>query len=120
MPKPKGNTIPHLHVGKLVETERRNQRVTIAVLSRRMRRNQSGMNGILKRSSMQAYLVWELSVALGHNFFTELAQQLNAATHGKLTEEQTELEVLKSKYRELEQERDYLRKALDILTDKKD
>ncbi|MBI1288765.1 MAG: hypothetical protein GC178_14450 [Flavobacteriales bacterium] len=111
----KGNQIIGLHTGSMVEAERRKQRITFAVLSRRLGRNATGLTRILKRSSMQTYLVWELSVALGHNFFTDLAQQLDAATEGKLQQQQTELERLKLEYAKLKEERDYLRKAVDLL-----
>lgn len=87
-----------------------------AKLSRKLERNGSTIKGIIYRSSMQCYLLWELSVALNHNFFSDLAAQLNAATEGKLEQQQTELEQLKLEYQRLKDERDYLRKAVDLIS----
>lgn len=91
------------------------KRVTYAVLGRRTKRAQSTIKRSIYRSSMQCYLLWELSVALNHNFFSDLAAQLNATTEGKLEQEQTELEALKLEYQRIKEERDYLRKAVDLL-----
>jgi hypothetical protein len=55
-------------------------------------------------------------VALRHNFFADLAHQLDAATEGRLDSEQTELQQLQADYERLKEERDYLRKALDLIS----
>jgi len=115
MPKPKGNTIPSLNLGTLIRTVQKQERITHAVLARRLKRDQSAIKRILNNSSIQTYLVWELSVALEHNFFTDLAQQLDAATEGKLERQTLELDELKQEYARLKEERDYLRKAVDLL-----
>ena len=91
------------------------KRITHAVLARRLERNQSTIRNMVKGNTLQTYLVWELSVALNHNFFSDLAAQLNAATEGKLEQQQTELEQLKLEYARIKEERDYLRKAVDLL-----
>ena len=70
---------------------------------------------MLGNSTIQTYLVWELSVALGHNFFTDLAQQLDAATEGKLLAQQTELEQLKTDYQKLQEDYNLLKKMVDML-----
>ena len=117
MPARKGNTITELNVGKLVRTEQKRQWLTHALLARRMSRDQSSIKSMLSHTSIQTYLVWELSVVLGHNFFTDLAQQLDAATKGALSKaEASELEQLKQAYQQLKEERDYLRKAVDLLS----
>lgn len=119
MPARKGNTITELNVGRLVRTEQKRQRLTHAILARRMNRNQGSIKSMLSHTSIQTYLVWELSVALGHNFFTDLAQQLDAATEGTLSAaKESELEQLKKEYQRLKEERDYLRKAVDLLSKK--
>lgn len=94
------------------------QGINKARLSRKLGRNGSTVKGIIYRSSMQCYLLWELSVALNHNFFADLAQQLNAATEGKLEQQQTELQQLKQELQRTTEERDYLRKAVDMLNPK--
>ena len=111
----KGNTIKDLNTGSMILKVRQQKRVTHAVLARRIKRTQPTVKRILNNTSIQTYLVWELSVALGHNFFTDLAQQLDAATEGKLEKQTTELDELKLEYARLKEERDYLRKAVDLL-----
>lgn len=114
--KTKGNNIGQLNVGDMVDALRIKKRITHAVLARRLGRKQPGIAKFLQNSSIQTYLVWELSVALGHNFFTDLAQLLDAATEGKLEKQESELEALKLEYDRLKEERDYLRKAVDLIS----
>lgn len=118
MPAPKGNTIEGLHLGAMLSQTLHRKRVTHAVLGRRLGRDQSLIKALVARSSMQAYLIWELSVALKHNFFADLARQLDAATEGKLEQERTELQQLQEDYQRVTEERDYLRRAIDMLNPK--
>jgi hypothetical protein len=115
---PKGNTIVGLDVGKLVRQCMFDRGMNRARLARAMNRNATGMSARIYSSSMQAYLIWELSIALKHNFFADLAHQLDAATEGKLEQQHTELDALKLEYQSLKEERDYLRKAIDMMSPK--
>jgi hypothetical protein len=92
------------------------QGINKARLGRMLERNGSTVKGIIYRSSMQCYILWELSIALNHNFFADLARQLDVATEGRLDSEQTELQQLKAEYQRIKEERDYLRKALDLIS----
>lgn len=92
--------------------------VSKARLSRLIKRNGNTVKHIIYRDSIQTYLVWELSVALGHNFFTDLAQQLDAATEGKLQAQQTELEQLKTDYQKLQEDYNLLKKMVDMIVEK--
>jgi hypothetical protein len=112
----KGNRIAGLDTGNMVRSKMWGQRMTHAMLARKMQRGQSTVKGIIHNTSMQCYLLWEFSVALNHNFFSDLAAQLNAVTEGKLEQQQTELEQLKQEYQHLKEERDYLRKAVDLIS----
>lgn len=115
MPGRRGNQIKDLDVGRMLRKEQRGQRITHAVLGRRMKRNQSVIKRMLYDTSIQTYLVWEASIALGHNFFTDLAMQLDAATEGKLQQQQTELEQLKKEHGKLKEDYSYLKKAIDLI-----
>ncbi len=115
---PKGNTIVGLDVGKLVRQRMFDKGMNRARLARAMNRNATGMSARIYSSSMQAYLIWELSIALKHNFFADLAHQLDAATEGKLEQHHTELQQLQEAYNRLQEERDYLRKAIDMMQGK--
>jgi len=114
----KGNRIAGLDTGNMVRSKMWGQRMTHAMLARKMQRGQSTVKGIIHNTSMQCYLLWELSVALRHNFFSDLARQLDAATEGKLEQERTELQQLQEDYQRVKEERDYLRRAIDLLNPK--
>jgi hypothetical protein len=117
MPR-KGNTIAELDAGKLVRRVMFEKGMNKARLARKLGRSGTSIKGTIYNSSMQCYLLWELSVALNHNFFSDLALQLDAATEGKLEQQQNELELLKAEYQRLKEERDTLRTALNLLAQK--
>jgi hypothetical protein len=111
----KGNTIAQLDIGKLIRRVMFEKGMNKAHTARKLGRTAPVVKKIIYSTSFQTYLVWELSVVLGHNFFTDLAQQLDAATEGKLKKQTTELDELKQEYTRIKEERDYLRKAVDLL-----
>jgi plasmid maintenance system antidote protein VapI len=112
----KGNTIAQLDIGKIIRRVMFEKGMNKARMARKIGRTGPVIKKIIYNSSIQTYLVWEMSVALGHNFFTDLAQQLDAATEGKLEKQTSELDELKQEYARLKEERDYLRKAMDLLS----
>jgi len=75
---PRGNTIPTLDIGKIVRKRMFDTGMNRSRLARKMGRNANGLSDRLYSSSMQAYLIWELSVALNHNFFADLPPSLMA------------------------------------------
>jgi len=114
----RGSAVPALQVGQMVKAKMVTYRVSLAWLGRKLNRNPRTLARSLSGASMQAYLIWELSVALRHNFFADLARQLDAATEGKLEQERTELQQLQEDYQRMKEERDYLRRAIDLLNPK--
>ena len=64
------------HVGNLLKSHINRHRLRRAVLARRLDRSYSTVYNYQESPSMQTHLVWELSTALGHNFFADLAAQL--------------------------------------------
>lgn len=113
---PKGNTIEHLDLGKQIRQVMYDEGMNKARLARKLERNGTTIKRIIAGRSIQTYLVWEMSIALNHNFFADLAQQLDAATDGQLDKQETELKQLKAEYQRLKEERDYLRKAVDAIS----
>jgi len=119
---PKGNSIQGLHVGLLVRKRMFESGINKARLARRVNRNSTVVKRTLESSSMQAYLIWELSVALNHNFFADLAAQFDgtapATTDRNTSTTTTEMQRLREENAQLRTERDYLRKAIDMITPK--
>lgn len=118
----KHNRIKTLHVGKLINQVRQEKRVSYATLSRLMNRHHTGINTALKRETLQASVIWEFSLALRHNFFEDLAAELqentdveldssNAATAQTIAQLETENQRLK-------EELHYLRLSVKALADK--
>jgi hypothetical protein len=71
------NTSPHL--GKLVKDHITKHKVYRSSLSRYMERQPSTIEYYLKMPTLQTAILWELSTALSHNFFADLAALLPAA-----------------------------------------
>ena len=59
--------------------------------------------------------MWELGIALQHNFFADLAQQFRTACPEADTTHPDEISALKQELEQMRLERDYLRKAIDML-----
>lgn len=110
-----GNIPTAMHVGQMIRAKMAAHRVSLAWMARKLGRDQRTVARSISRPSMQASIIWELSVALRHNFFADLAHQLDAATDGKLQQQQTELQQLRADYERLKEERDYLRRAIDLI-----
>ncbi len=68
------NTSPHL--GKLLKDYITKHKVYRSSLSRYMERQPSTIEYYLKQPTLQTAILWELSTALKHNFFRDLAAQL--------------------------------------------
>jgi plasmid maintenance system antidote protein VapI len=113
---PTRKDIKEIDVGKMVRQRMFDKGINKARLARRMERAGQTIKQMIYRPTLQASVMWELSLALNHNFFADLAQQLDAATDGQLDKQETELEQLKAEYQRLKEERDYLRKAVDAIS----
>ena len=68
------NTSPHL--GKLLKDYITKHSVYRSSLARYMERQPSTIEYYLKQPTLQTAILWELSTALKHNFFADLAAQL--------------------------------------------
>ncbi len=117
---PRGNTIQTLDIGKMVRKRMFDTGMNRSRLARKMGRNAGGLSDRIYSSSIQAYLIWELGVALNHNFFADLAAQFEgtAPTQTDSTNPTTELQQLREENAQLRTERDYLRKAIDMISPK--
>ena len=65
-------------VGKVIRTHIKKRRISKAALSRNVNHNHQALHSILQRHSLQLQTLWELSVAMRHNFLLDLAAQLPA------------------------------------------
>src|SRR3990172_645164 len=65
-----------IHIGKLVADKVKQLRLSKAAVARLLSRKQSTVTTLMKRPSLQVYILWEFSIALGYNFFHHLSEQL--------------------------------------------
>lgn len=112
MARSAGKGAAGLHTGQLIREVLRTKRITQAALSRATRRPQSNISKLLNEPSTQAYILWEMSQALNHNLFADLAAQLDTATEGRLQEGKVTVESLQKELQQLREERDVLMRAL--------
>ena len=64
------------HIGKMLRTHIKKHRLFRSVLARMLGKPDSVVLRYEKRESLQCSLLWELSLAIKHNFFADLAAQL--------------------------------------------
>lgn len=63
-------------IGQMLTEYIEERRISKASLSRKLQRSQVTVHKYMKRSSLQAEILWQLSTAMKHNFFLDLAAQL--------------------------------------------
>jgi hypothetical protein len=67
------------HVGSIIKSYIDRNKISKAALARKVNRTDSAVLQLQKRASLQLGIVMELSHALKHNFFADIAAQLPAA-----------------------------------------
>jgi transcriptional regulator with XRE-family HTH domain len=103
------NAMPHL--GTELKTYLKKYRIHQAALARKMGINYSVLMQAAKRDSLQASMLWNLSHALGHNLFADIAQHLPE----HYTKTQPEVTALHEKITALEHQNELLTSQLNLL-----
>ena len=70
--------IGDFHIGSLIKSYIDRNKIVKAALARKVNRTDSGVLRLQKQASLQAGIILELSHALKHNFFADIAAQLPA------------------------------------------
>lgn len=68
----------HKHIGGMITAQLKAQRLSAASMARALNVNAPVFAGYLKRSSVQAGILWNLGLAMNYNFFAELAYDFPA------------------------------------------
>jgi hypothetical protein len=105
-----------LDTGKLIKEVLKKRRVTHAALGRAVNRSQSNISVLLAAPSTQAYILWEMSLALRHNLFSDLADRLDEATEGRLREGRVDVGQLQAELARVREERDTLMRVVEKLS----
>lgn len=64
------------HTGQMLTALYKKRRISKAALARKLNRRASTMADYVKNSTIQTAILWEISHALKHNFFLDIAAQL--------------------------------------------
>lgn len=96
------------HFGHLFKTFIKSRKISKAALARKINRDDSTILYYQKHASVQLAIVWQLSHALKHNFFADMAAQLPAAyttnvpldtaKDERIAELEEQLKLLQAKY----------------------
>ena len=79
MKSKKYKTVDAPNVGQLLKNHLRQHRLRRGVLAGLLGRSYSTVYNYQESPNMQTHILWELSTALNHNFFMDLAAQLPPA-----------------------------------------
>jgi hypothetical protein len=106
----KGAEMPHL--GELLEKHIEEHRIYQSALARVMHRVPKTIQYYKKNHSMQAAILWEISHALKHNFFADLADELPdtfSRNNSNIVEQKDkEIAVLQNELVRLQQDKELL------------
>jgi hypothetical protein len=106
----KGSEMPH--IGALLQTYFDTHRTYQAALARAIHREPKTLLKYKKNHSLQAAILWEISHALKHNFFADLAVSLPStfSSNGNAIVEQKdkEIAVLQAEVVRLQQDKELL------------
>lgn len=69
---------PAPHTGEMLKALYKKRRIRKAALARKINRRASTLASFAKNHTIQTAVLWELSHALKHNFFADIAAQLPA------------------------------------------
>jgi hypothetical protein len=103
-----------IHVGTLLTKKLKEYHITKAEVARRISRPHSSLYTLTHNPSMQAYLLWELSIAMNFDFFATLSSELQQK-HPEIKSEHAAIIALQKELSEMKQERDNLKKVVELL-----
>lgn len=99
------------HFGHLFKSYIKSRKISKAALARNIKRDDSTILYYQKHASVQIAIVWQLSHALKHNFFADIAAQLPSnyttdtstdnSQDERIAQLEKELELTKAKYEAL-------------------
>ncbi len=104
-----------LHVGKMLHDLYKKRRVFQSALARKLNRRYETVFKYQKKASIQVAILWELSHALNHNFFYDIAAMMPAhfaSNAPKETSQDEQIVALNEQVKLLTAERDMALKLM--------
>lgn len=111
---PKFKQTAAFDAGKMLRSYLKKHRIYKSVLARMVNRHPQTLQGMLKKPSFQTAILWELSVALQHNFFADMAVALGIAD-GFENPLQTRVTELEKQNSDLQLQIKTLEKAIELM-----
>jgi predicted transcriptional regulator len=99
------------HVGKEIQKQIKLSGISKSEIARRINKTRQNVEDILKRESIDSKLIFDISVALKHNFFDSYIHQLNK----EIGNENSDLEVLRMEVEVLKKEILKIKEAISLL-----
>ena len=69
-----------LHIGQKIREVMRDKNITVTLLAANINTTRTNMHKILQKSNMDIELLARISVALGHDFFKDISENMDFAT----------------------------------------
>jgi hypothetical protein len=99
------------HLGNLLKTYYKTNRINKSGLARVMNRSRATVQDYEERKSLQCNVLWDICVAVEHNFFADLAAQLPQTYTTNVPEDTTQAQRIA----QLEEENRILKTKVDTL-----
>ncbi len=99
------------HLGNLLKTYYKTNRINKSGLARAMNRSRATVQDYEERKSLQCNVLWDICVAVEHNFFADLAAQLPQTYTTNVPEDTTQAQRIA----QLEEENKILAGQLELL-----
>jgi hypothetical protein len=99
------------HLGNLLKTYYKTNRINKSGLARAMNRSRATVQDYEERKSLQCNVLWDICVAVEHNFFADLAAQLPQTYTTNVPEDTTQAQRIA----QLEEENRILKTKVDTL-----
>lgn len=106
------NTNHAPHIGKAFRAHIKKKHLKVGTVAHNIHREVNTVRAYYKRHSMQTSILWELSLALKHNFFADIAAQLPAEcvvpVNETILEKDKEIAILKQEIERLKADKELL------------
>jgi hypothetical protein len=103
-----------INIGSLVADKLIQFKMTKAEVARKIDRPPNAIKPLTRQPSMQAYMLWEISIAMNYDFFAVLSSELQQK-YPQIKSEHAVIAALQKELAEVKQERDTLKKVVELL-----
>jgi len=110
-----------VHIGKLLSEKIKEKKLNRTEIARSINRAHTAIKPLFNRPSIQAYFLWELSIALQYDFFSVLSDALlqkHPEVNSLHNNDKATIASLEKELADVKRERDNLVKMMNVLGSK--